>query len=140
MDTVFDPADFPGYRFTPKGVFNRRYRRDVPLTPQTTQEGYEYYYLTREDGVRVKVSAGLATGRVTKVGPWYMLDHFPKGWSALPGFPCYIINHQTRKVRRVGWRTPRTKPVTLRPTRGGTYSLMDSDGDYRTVRAEDLFA
>lgn len=136
----FDQAEFSRYRFEDGKVIGPRGRPLTPLT-QTNPQGrqYSYYSLVRDDGVTVKVSTALVSGRVTYAGGLYHIDHFPRGWEARAGFPAYIFHPEKRKIRRVAFASPRQEPVDLKPNKVGQYRLLTPAG-YQWYHVDDLFA
>ena len=140
-------SDFDESEFSHRYVFTNGFvahikRPDKFLTPQTQTNpqgrDYHYYRLTDNAGCRRKVSTALASGRVEKVGEVYQLDHWPEGWSIRPGFPSYLFHPEKRVVRRVGFLTPKTVPIDIKPTRHGKYRLHTPEG-YRWYHRDDLF-
>lgn len=137
----FDPAEFSErYEFKKGKVWSKSHRKFLNPSQSTNQHGrvYHYYPLRDNAGILRKISAALIRGRVEKVGDLFQIKHWPKGWEARPGFPAYLFHPGKRIVRRVGFKTPRTEPVDIKPNKVGKYRLLTPDG-YRWYHTDDLF-
>jgi len=138
----FDAQEFSDRYLFSKGKVYRKGRPD-PVKPQhrENQSGHDYWFyrLTRNDGVRVRVSASLISGRVVKVGELYMIQKFPRGYEARPGWPAYLFHQKRKNVLRVGFKSPRIEAVVLKPNKCSQYRLYNLDGKYITMHEDDLF-
>ena len=140
-------VEFSPREFSDRYVFSKGkvYRKGVsdPVKPQhrENQSGHDYWFyrLTRYDGVRVRVSSFLVSGHVLKVGDLYIIQKFPRGYEARPGWPAYLFHSKRKKVLRVGFKSPRVEPVELKPNKCLQYRLYNLDGEYITLHEDDLF-
>jgi hypothetical protein len=140
--TEFNPLEFSiRYIFRGGKVYRRGRPDPVKAQHRENQQGHDYWFyrLTRNDGIRVRVSSTLVSGRVVKVGDLYIIQKFPRGYVARPGWPAYLFNSGKRKVMRVGFQSPRVEAVVLKPNKCVQYRLYNLDGGYTTLHEDDLF-
>lgn len=141
MISDFDPAEYSDrYEFRKGKVWSRRFKRFVtPNTrPNSKGRGYSFYELTDNAGNRRRISTALISGRVEKVGNLFQIKHWPKGFETRAGFPAYLFHPKKRVVRRVGFSSPRTEPVDIKPNKIGEYHLLTPDG-YKWYHRDQLF-
>ena len=140
--TEFTPLEFSDrYNFRGGKVYRKGHPDPVKSQHRENQSGHDYWFyrLTRNDGVRVRVSSSLVSGRVVKVGDLYIVQKFPRGYEARPGWPAYLFHPGKRKVLRVGFKSPRVEAVVLKPNKCFQYRLYNLDGEYITLHEDDLF-
>lgn len=138
----FSPREFSDrYTFRGGNVYRRGGLEPIKSQHRENQSGHDYWFyrLTRNDGVRVRVSSSLVSGRVVKVGDLYIVQKFPRGYEARPGWPAYLFHSKRKKVLRVGFKSPRVEVVVLKPNKCSQYRLYNLDGEYITLHEDDLF-
>ena len=137
----FDSSEYSDRYLFRKGLVYSKRNGGRALTPQRqTNPGgrdYSYYQLTDNSGKRRKVSTLLVSGKVSKEGEVYQLPHWPKGWQARAGFPSYLFQPEKERIRRVGFLSPRSSPVDIKPNKCGQYHLHTPEG-YRWYHRDDL--
>ena len=139
MESEFDFREYSD-RYDFRG--GRVYRRTTgKLLVHHVNEGtgYQFYRLTRNDGVRVSISEALISGKVEKSGDWYFVSRTPPNTTSNTEFPAYAFDYTRRKVWRIGFKAPRRSYVEIKPNKVNKFRLADFKGDVVWKHFEDLF-